>query len=54
VPNLLSINTIQICSKFRAKERIPVLTYAFKFYAGDQGKKISFLYRSSQSKPGMT
>lgn len=54
IPNQISMNSAIICSKFRAKERLPVLTYAYKFYSREEGRQISFLFRSSQSKPGVT
>lgn len=37
------------CARFRSKERMPALTYAYEYEKG----KFSAVYRSSQSKVGV-
>ena len=42
-------DSIVRCAKFRTKERLPALTYAYQYERG----KFSCIYRSSQNKVGM-
>ena len=49
VPSRMPYDSIVRCARFRTKERLPALTYAYQ-YAKD---KFSCIYRSSQNKVGM-